>query len=222
MLGEKTILIIQTNFIKIAVKDEKTSKRQKSPLTLRLPSLSLYSKSGGKTVNAASSQPIFKPKSQISPSQGWFLWRGGRNGIHWRLIPGLSMAPKASKWSASLSIRRIRLWWTFFCFREAKSKPAGLSLSQGGPMKNVEGVAWISCKNKSTAAVRQYKDRCKWYVRIGIKQALKRPEIAELLKWFVLKLFRLAHSILNTPRTYTLLSFYFLLILFKFSIYNKN
>jgi hypothetical protein len=73
MLGEKTMLIIQTNFIKIAVKDEKTSKRQKSPLTLWLPSPSLYSKSGGKTVNAASSQPIFKPKSQISPSQGWFL-----------------------------------------------------------------------------------------------------------------------------------------------------
>ncbi len=43
-------------------------------------------------------------------------------------------------------------------------------------------------------------DRCERYVRIGINQALKRPEIAELLKWFVLKLFRLAHLILNTPR----------------------
>jgi hypothetical protein len=34
----------------------------------------------------------------------------------------------------------------------------------------------------------------------AFKQALKRSEKAELLKHFVLKLFRPAHLILNTPR----------------------
>ncbi len=75
--------IIQTNFIKRAIKDEKTTKRGKSPPKSWLPSPPLYSKSGGKTVNAASfkkalamSQPIFKPKSPISSSQDRFLWRG--------------------------------------------------------------------------------------------------------------------------------------------------
>ncbi len=75
--------IIQMNLIKIAVKDEKTTKQRKSPLTPWLPSPPVYSKSGGKTVNAASfkkalasSQPVFKPKSPISSSQDRFLWRG--------------------------------------------------------------------------------------------------------------------------------------------------
>jgi hypothetical protein len=83
MPGEKKISIIQTNFIKIAVKDEETSKRRKRLPTSQLPSPPLYSKSGGKTFNAASfkkvlttSQPIFKPKCPISPSQGRFLRRG--------------------------------------------------------------------------------------------------------------------------------------------------
>jgi hypothetical protein len=83
MLGETAMLIIQTNFIKIAVKDEKMTKRQKSPPTSWLPTLPLYSKSGGETVNAAlfnkalaTSQPIFKPKSSISSSQDRFLWWG--------------------------------------------------------------------------------------------------------------------------------------------------
>jgi hypothetical protein len=79
MLGEKAMSIIQANFIKIAVKDEKMTKRQKSPPTSWLPSPPLYSKSGGKTVNAApitkalaTSQPIFKPIRLISLSQGRF------------------------------------------------------------------------------------------------------------------------------------------------------
>ncbi len=79
MLGEKAMSIIQTNFIKIAVKDEKTTKRRKSPPTSWLPSPPLYSKSGGETVNAASimkalatSQPIFKLIRLISSSQGRF------------------------------------------------------------------------------------------------------------------------------------------------------
>jgi hypothetical protein len=66
MLGKKTMSIIQTNFIKIAVKDEKTSKQRKRPPTSRFPSPPLYSKSGGTTINEASfkkalttSQPIF-------------------------------------------------------------------------------------------------------------------------------------------------------------------
>jgi hypothetical protein len=57
-----------------------------------------------------------------------------------------------------------------------------------------------SSKKKSAAAFRQYIDRCERYVWIGIKQALKSLEIAKLLKWFILKLFCPAHSILNTPR----------------------
>ncbi len=79
MLGEKAMSIIQTNFIKIAVKDEKTTKWQKSPPTSLLPSLPLYSKSCGKTANTASitkalatSQLIFKPIRLISSSQGRF------------------------------------------------------------------------------------------------------------------------------------------------------
>jgi hypothetical protein len=51
------------------------------------------------------------------------------------------MVAKAPRRSASLIISRIRLWRIFFCFREAKSKPADLLLSQGGLMKNLEGVA---------------------------------------------------------------------------------
>jgi hypothetical protein len=80
MLGETAMSSIQMNFIKRAVKDEKTTKRRKSPPTSWLPSPPLYNKSGGETVNAASfkkalatSQPIFKPKSPISSSQDRFL-----------------------------------------------------------------------------------------------------------------------------------------------------
>ncbi len=83
MLREKAMSIIQENFIKIAVKDEKTSKQRKRPLMSWLLLPPLYSKSGGKTVNAASfkkalttSLTIFKPKSPILLSQGRFLWRG--------------------------------------------------------------------------------------------------------------------------------------------------
>ncbi len=79
MLGEKAMSIIQANFIKIAVKDEKMTKRRKSPPTSGFSSPPLYSKSGGETVNAASitkalatSQPIFKPIRLISSSQGRF------------------------------------------------------------------------------------------------------------------------------------------------------
>jgi hypothetical protein len=80
MLVEKAMSIIQTNLIQIAVKDEKTSKRRKRPPTSWLPSPPLYSKSGSKTVNAASfkkalttSLMIFKPKSPILLPQGRFL-----------------------------------------------------------------------------------------------------------------------------------------------------
>jgi hypothetical protein len=51
------------------------------------------------------------------------------------------MAAKASRQYVRLPIRQIRLRRTFLCFREAKPKPAELSLSQGGLMKNLEGVA---------------------------------------------------------------------------------
>jgi hypothetical protein len=49
-------------------------------------------------------------------------------------------------------------------------------------MKNLEGVPRIGSKNESAAAFRRYIDPCERYLRIGIKQALKKPEIAELLK----------------------------------------
>jgi hypothetical protein len=82
-LGKKAMSVIQTNLIKTAVKDDKTSKRRKRLPTSWLPSLPLYSKSSGKAANAASfkkalttSQPIFRPKSLILSSQGRFLCRG--------------------------------------------------------------------------------------------------------------------------------------------------
>jgi hypothetical protein len=78
--GDKTLSIVQIDFIIRAVEDEKRPKWRKWPPTLPLPLPPLYTKSGGKTVDAASfkkalttSQPIFTPKSPISPSQGRFL-----------------------------------------------------------------------------------------------------------------------------------------------------
>jgi hypothetical protein len=83
MLGEKAMSTTQTNFIKIAVKDERMLKQRKRPLPSWLLLPPQYSKCGSKTVNAASikkaltmSLTIFKPKSPISLSHGRFLWRG--------------------------------------------------------------------------------------------------------------------------------------------------
>jgi hypothetical protein len=59
------------------------------------------------------------------------------------------MAAKASRQFVSLLIRRIRLRQTFFGFREAKSKPADLSLSQGSLKTNLEGVARTGTENGS-------------------------------------------------------------------------
>ncbi len=130
---------------------------------------------------------------------------GRKNGLHRGVIRRLLIAAKASRRFASLLIRRIRLRRIFFGFREVESKPADLSLSHGSLKTNLEGVTWTGTENGSAAAFRQLMDRYEQYVRISIKQALKRPEIAELLKYFVLKLFRRAHLILNTPRTYEII-----------------
>jgi hypothetical protein len=77
---------------------------------------------------------------------------GRRNGLRLRLIRRILMAAKASRRFVSLFIRRIRLRRTFFGFREAKSKPADLSLSQGRLKMNLEGVARTVTENGSAAA----------------------------------------------------------------------
>jgi hypothetical protein len=61
---------------------------------------------------------------------------GLRNRLHRRLTRGLLMASKASRRSASRFICQVWLWQTLFCFREAKSKPTDLWLSQGGLIMN--------------------------------------------------------------------------------------
>jgi hypothetical protein len=77
---------------------------------------------------------------------------GRRNRLRGRLIRRLLIAAKASRRFVSLLIRRIRLWRTFFGFREAKSKPADFSLSQGSLKTNLEGVARTGTENGSAAA----------------------------------------------------------------------
>jgi hypothetical protein len=95
---------------------------------------------------------------------GLVLVEGRRNRLCRRTIVRLLMAVKASRRSVSLTICRIRLRRIFFCFREAKSKPADLLLSQAVLMNNWEGVARISSKNDSAAAFRRYVDRWEQYV----------------------------------------------------------
>jgi hypothetical protein len=69
---------------------------------------------------------------------------GRRNGLRRHLIGRLLMVAKASRRFVSLLICRIWLRRTFFSFREVKSKPANLSLSQGSLKTNLEGVAQAS------------------------------------------------------------------------------
>jgi hypothetical protein len=52
----------------------------------------------------------------------------------------------------------------FFCFREVKSKPADLSLSNSGATANFSGVTRTSSKNESVAAFWRWMDRCEQYV----------------------------------------------------------
>jgi hypothetical protein len=109
----------------------------------------------------ATFQLIFKPKDQIS----------------WHLDLGLLMVAKASRKSASLPICQIPQRQTFFCFREAKPKPADLSLSQGahdeleggGPNQQQKtspplpfGSAWTAANNTSESALRRPKKVLKW------------------------------------------------------------
>jgi hypothetical protein len=61
------------------------------------------------------------------------------------------MAAKASRRFVSLLICQIRLRWTLFGFREAKSKPADLLLSQGSLKTNLEGAARTGTENGSAA-----------------------------------------------------------------------
>jgi hypothetical protein len=69
---------------------------------------------------------------------------GRRNGLCQHLIGRILMAAKASRRFVSLLICRIWLQRTFFSFREVKSKPADLLLSQGSLKTNLEGVARTS------------------------------------------------------------------------------
>jgi hypothetical protein len=74
----------------------------------------------------------------------------------------LLMAAKESRRSASLPVLQIWLRQTYFCFREAKSKPADLPLSQAGLRQT-----WRGCPNQQQKRVRRLfaVDRPLWTVR---------------------------------------------------------
>jgi hypothetical protein len=77
---------------------------------------------------------------------------GRINRLLRRLSRRLLMAAKASRRFVSLLICRIWLRRIFFGFREVKSKPADLLLSQGCLNTNLEGVARTGTENGSAAA----------------------------------------------------------------------
>jgi hypothetical protein len=95
------------------------------------------------------SQPIFKPKKTHIIVPGQVFVEGWKNSLRRHLIPGLLTAVKTSRPSARLPIHQIWLRRIFLGFREVKSKPADLSLTQGGLMTNLEGVTRTSRKNES-------------------------------------------------------------------------
>jgi hypothetical protein len=105
MLGEKTLLIIQTNFINIAVKDEKMPKRRKRPPTSWLPSPPLYSKSGGKTVNAASFKKVWLRPSRISSRK--VPYRRPRAGFCGRAKKRTPLAPHSGTFNGGKGIKTI-------------------------------------------------------------------------------------------------------------------
>jgi hypothetical protein len=120
MFWDKTLSIIQTNYIIKAVR-QKMPKWQKGLPKSWLLSSPPYARSGSKTADAASSkkaqtmsQLIFKPKRPISSPQGQFLWKDketySAGASFWQLI----MATKASRRSISLPFCRIRLQQPFF------------------------------------------------------------------------------------------------------------
>jgi D-aminopeptidase len=74
---------------------------------------------------------------------------------------------KVSRQSTSRLIQRIPPQRTFFCFREAKSVLADLSLSQGSLKKILQGVLQTINKNESVAALRWKMDRCKKFIGIS-------------------------------------------------------
>ncbi len=164
-----------------AGKDKKLPNWWKEPLMSWLHSLLLFIRSGGETVNAfsdkkalATSQPIFKLKSPMSFSRGWFLWKG-KDPDQTPLVPhyGTSNGGKASRRSFSLPICHIPLQWTVFCFREVKSKLEDLLLSQRSLMTNLEGVVQMSSKNQSTTAFWRWMDCCEQFVRISLNRPKK-------------------------------------------------
>lgn len=151
--GENTLSSIQTYFRSKAVKDEKMPKWRKRPLTPWLPLSPLYTKSGGKTVDAASikkalttSQPIFKVISHIILPRPFFV-EGQRNTLRQRLI-------QCSNGSESIKMIRQPLYLQntamadIFLFHRGEV----LSLSQDSLMNNLEVVARTSNKNESVAA----------------------------------------------------------------------
>jgi hypothetical protein len=107
-----------------------------------LPLPPLYTKSGGKTINAASikkalamSQPILKPKTPISLFQGRFCGRTKQQ---------TSLEPHSGTFNGGKGVKMIRkpsyllhmATVDIFCLVDAKLKPADLSLSEGGLMTN--------------------------------------------------------------------------------------
>jgi hypothetical protein len=97
----------------------------------------------------------FQAKKTKIIAPGLVSVEGRRNGLRQRLNRRLLMAAKASRRFVSLLIRRIWLRRTFFGFREVKTKPADLSLSQGCLKTNLEGVARTGTENGSAAAFRR-------------------------------------------------------------------
>ncbi len=177
MLGEKTMSIIQMNFIKIAVKDEKRQNNEKDcrrhgfrcRRCLVCPAAKPSMKHPSRRLWLCPSQFSSQKDLNCRPRAGFCEGAKNRNPL----------APHSGTFNGGEGIKSIRQPFyspntataDLFQFQRGKVEAGRPLAVPGGPMKNVEGVAWISCKNESTAAFRRYKDRCERYVWI----ALNRP-----------------------------------------------
>ncbi len=153
MYGDKTLSIIQTNPIIRAVKDEKRPIWQKkaADVIVAISAALFYVWWQNHRCSFRHKGSGYVPadfqadKSQIVIPGPVFV-EGRRTSLCRHLIARLLMVAKGPRHSTSLPICRIRLRPIFFCFREAKFKPTVLLLSQGGLMKNLEGVARSAVK----------------------------------------------------------------------------
>jgi hypothetical protein len=93
----------------------------------------------------------FQAHKSYIPVPGQVFVKGRRPRLLHRLNPGLEMAAKAERRSASHPACQIQLWRTFFCLREVKSELADLRQSHGGLTMNLDGVVRYISKNGPAA-----------------------------------------------------------------------